>query len=48
MNVTHFIQFVQPVFVPLLADAAGIIFGMLTIATVVIVFIRAFEGGFNR
>ena len=42
MNMTHFVQFTQAVFLPAFADAAGIVFGIVTVAALVIVFIRAF------
>lgn len=47
MNVAHFVQFAQTAFLPLLADAAGMIFGIVTVASVLTVFVRAF-GTFNR
>lgn len=47
MNLTHFVQFAQASFLPIFADAAGIVFGIVMIAALVIVFIRAF-GAFNR
>lgn len=43
MNMTHFVQFAQAVFLPAFADAAAVVFGIVTIAALVIVFIRAFS-----
>lgn len=41
---THFVQFAQAAFLPAFADAAAIVFGIVTIAALVVVFIRAFNG----
>lgn len=43
MTDPHFIQMMHTHFLPIFADAAGIIFGVITIAVLVIVFIRAFN-----